>query len=66
MGDTEIPSNPGNSQCASKQGVDWRRALKIGLGGGPIGGTAGPTGQVNGTTVHAKTLGGTTWEVTWL
>ncbi|KAJ6179634.1 hypothetical protein N7519_010095 [Penicillium mononematosum] len=59
MGDTEIPSNLGNSQCASKQGVDWRPwALKIGLGGGPIGGTAGPTGQVDGTlTVHAKTLG---------
>jgi hypothetical protein len=35
-------------------------ALKIGLGGGPIGGTVGPTGQVDGTlTGRAKTLGET-------
>ncbi|KAJ5214077.1 hypothetical protein N7449_001246 [Penicillium cf. viridicatum] len=59
-GDTEIPSNLGDSQCASKRGADWRPwALRIGLDGGPMGDTADPTGQVDGTlTVNAKTFGG--------
>ena len=43
---------------ASKELIGRPWALKIGLGGGPIGGTVGPTGQVDGTlTGHAKTLG---------
>lgn len=56
---TEIPSNLGNSQCARDRGADWRPwALRIGLGGGPMGDTAGPTGQVDGTaTASAKTFG---------
>lgn len=59
-GNTEIPLNLGNSQCASKRGVDWRPwVLRIGPGGGPMGDTAGPTGQVDGTsTVNAKTFKG--------
>ncbi|KAJ5529572.1 hypothetical protein N7527_002965 [Penicillium freii] len=59
-GNTEIPLNLGNSQCASKRGADWRPwALRIGPGGGPMGDTAGPTGQVEGTsTGRAKTFGG--------
>ena len=45
------------SVLASKEVIGRPWVLKIGLGGGPIGGTATPTGQLDGTlTVHAKPL----------